>query len=936
MGEAASRLQRTDRVAPTLRELDGVRKALAGVSDLAAAPDGAADRLAAALQRRREADRALEAAKTSLDDLERRMSARRPDPCWIKAEARVRELERCAVQVAGARESRPNRQLELAGSEAALAGLRRRLGLDGEAELEPLAPAPEVLEEVRRLASAAVDRAPRLQGARDSLATESQAVATLRARVADGQARGLEEPLGVDTATLATLPADAAAVRHRLQQARTDGEVLAAEAEELLPGGLGRLVALACPAAADVRAEIAVRDRGANSLGRLRESLSQARQQGDDAALDLARLRRGGEAATEGRVAEARTARDGLWAGVRETHLAGSPSPDAAQRRHEAEALDRAIADADVLSDRRTAEAQRIAALGEAEGRAAAAQVRTAALQEESVQEAEVLRDRAAAWDRAFPDPSLRAAEPAAMLAFVEARTVLLARADAQRRTDGEAREAEARLTPRLDQLARAELRLRLPGTGALEPRVAAVTRAAALEEAARVRHGQARRDLAGREEAEITARRRLQALESDQTGWETAWAAALPPLGLTGQVRPEVGADLASEWIGARGELRSLNQTQRRLRRMDEDEATLSGLAGALAAELKVEVAADPVAAADMLVARWREQDQLRLGHEALLPEQRLLRDASERAGDAARSAAADLSGVARSLGASPDDLQALDRLTERLGTRAALRSDETRLAAALRSAGEFLDEAVLREEAAGQDTDAVRGALTELAGRMEAADGELEEAVREEQRLRDVLRAHEATSSSQAVAGRESAVAQMHAAVERFVELKLARNLVAQAVQRVRAEMQDPLIRRAGALFARMTLEGFASVDADVDARGSPVVVGVRADGSRVAVSAMSDGTRDQLFLAFRLASLENYCSATEPLPFIADDILVHFDDARAMATLELLADFDAVTQVLLFTHHQSVRHAAMQMAEQGRASVVDIDRIPLTAPA
>ena len=41
------------------------------------------------------------------------------------------------------------------------------------------------------------------------------------------------------------------------------------------------------------------------------------------------------------------------------------------------------------------------------------------------------------------------------------------------------------------------------------------------------------------------------------------------------------------------------------------------------------------------------------------------------------------------------------------------------------------------------------------------------------------------------------------------------------------------------------------------------------------------MSNGTRDQLYLALRLASLEKYMESSEPMPFIVDDILVDFDD-------------------------------------------------------
>ena len=92
---------------------------------------------------------------------------------------------------------------------------------------------------------------------------------------------------------------------------------------------------------------------------------------------------------------------------------------------------------------------------------------------------------------------------------------------------------------------------------------------------------------------------------------------------------------------------------------------------------------------------------------------------------------------------------------------------------------------------------------------------------------------------------------------------------------------------------------------------------------------VATLSEGTRDQLFLAFRLASLERYGELAEPLPFIADDILVHFDDARSKATLRLLAEFGKRNQVLLFTHHESVRNAAAELVEEAVASVVELDK-------
>ena len=72
------------------------------------------------------------------------------------------------------------------------------------------------------------------------------------------------------------------------------------------------------------------------------------------------------------------------------------------------------------------------------------------------------------------------------------------------------------------------------------------------------------------------------------------------------------------------------------------------------------------------------------------------------------------------------------------------------------------------------------------------------------------------------------------------------------------------------------------------------------------RVDPAGLSDGTRDQLFLALRLAGIEQHLEQREPMPLVVDDVLIHFDADRARATLECLAELSRRTQVLLFTHH------------------------------
>ena len=86
-------------------------------------------------------------------------------------------------------------------------------------------------------------------------------------------------------------------------------------------------------------------------------------------------------------------------------------------------------------------------------------------------------------------------------------------------------------------------------------------------------------------------------------------------------------------------------------------------------------------------------------------------------------------------------------------------------------------------------------------------------------------------------------------------------------------------------------------------------------RADGQDIGIDGLSEGTRDQLYLALRLAYLDQHLSRGESLPLVVDDVLVNFDDKRARATLGLLGQLAEKTQVLFFTHHSRLVELARE---------------------
>jgi len=164
------------------------------------------------------------------------------------------------------------------------------------------------------------------------------------------------------------------------------------------------------------------------------------------------------------------------------------------------------------------------------------------------------------------------------------------------------------------------------------------------------------------------------------------------------------------------------------------------------------------------------------------------------------------------------------------------------------------------------------------------------------------------------------EQELAKIRRLTERYTEVKLASKILQQEIERYREEHQDPVLKIGAGCFGELTMGSFTSLKTDMDDRGTPILVGIRPDQSRVTVEGMSDGTRDQLYLALRLATLEFRLQTSEPMPFIVDDILVNFDDQRSRTTLEVLAKLGDRNQILLFTHHHQIVEEAKKLQNAG----------------
>ncbi|KAE8755631.1 AAA family ATPase [Paraburkholderia madseniana] len=181
-------------------------------------------------------------------------------------------------------------------------------------------------------------------------------------------------------------------------------------------------------------------------------------------------------------------------------------------------------------------------------------------------------------------------------------------------------------------------------------------------------------------------------------------------------------------------------------------------------------------------------------------------------------------------------------------------------------------------------------------------------------------------------AEAKRQEALAAMGDASEQYLEIATASRLLKWAIDRYRDQKQGPMLQRAGEVFAQLTLDQFTKLVVDHEA--SPLVLyAKRTRGKQVEVSGLSEGTRDQLFLALRVAALELHLQHAKALPFIADDLFVNFDDERAKAGLEALRELSGRTQVIFLTHHEHLR-PLVQEVFSSTVNVVELRRNDVTA--
>lgn len=928
-------LERLRRVLPHLAALDDTSARLAALGTVPELPDDAATTLAAA-------ERALAAAQVDIDHQAEQVALARaalqtlsPDPEARAAAREITELNEQRLQYRPYAADIEQRQAECDAEWAVARSLALELGwhdaaLSAELLLARLRSADLRASLTRLLRSQAQQREALLAATRAERAKRGE-VAQARAELA--ALPSADPPLALQAALARAHKlgdVDGALRERREAVARRQAALLAAQAA-LGPWGMEAeaLRAVAAPPAEQVSAfarEQAADDALARTLATRLRTLA---QQTDKARLEVAQYRQAHDPVTRDDLLRARQQRDRQWEALKT-----DPSSMPAQ----AGEFEQQLRAADTLADRRHDTVQqaselqhRLDQLERTEQEAALAQQELAALQAEA-------EARAQRWSALAAGNSLPAMPFTAASAWLEARAVALAAdsALAEARAALQATQADVRAAHRALALEGRRLGLPAEGHAADEAAGHAATDGSAehtteaglavlmLQADAHLRaatgiSGQRRaleKQLGDGERQAVALQVLAQDAARAMDDWSTQWRALLVQAGLDAAAEPPAVELLLATIDKIETALQALRRIQlERIATMRADLSRHAQAAASLAQRLAPALASLP--ADEIALQLSHRLAAAEAAHQAADRHHATLRAANAKLEDATlrrHQAEAMLAPLLQRAGVvTRQDLPAAIAASDR---RRALLAATAAAERATRDGGDGMTLAQLRTEAAGVNLAALALEFTELAAQEEALVERLTELSARRQTATAALQAMAGTAdAARAEAQRQEALARMGEAVERYIKVFTAARLLRWAIERYREAKQGPMLASASRIFSGLTGGSFEKLSVDFDSEPLKLM-GRRAGGGQVAIEGMSEGTRDQLFLALRLAALDLHLGQAQALPFVADDLFINYDDTRAEAGLRALGELSRHTQVLFLTHHDHLLPAVRRV--------------------
>jgi uncharacterized protein YhaN len=637
------------------------------------------------------------------------------------------------------------------------------------------------------------------------------------------------------------------------------------------------------------------------------------------------------EVPSEDDIRNARDRRDTGWALVRLAWLEGVENKDAWTRFGArspgpvslAEAYEAGIAEADNLADRLRREAQNVATKAEW---LAQLQKHQSALEKLSKELLAASRKRdqvRVEWESALGAAGPPSFPPAEMREWIGQRDkVLRLHADVRERQDQ--RDRDSRLISdyrnRLASCLSAASDV-LPETlGSLSSMMDACDSLIADQGDLARKIGKLEIQIAEEQGRLDAATVELKAADADLEMWRGQWGEKMGRIGLGPEATPEQADTVLAEITKLFQLLKDADGFRSRINGIDRDEARFQdearNLAFRVATELKERT---PEEIADALWDRLRGARDASQSCKSLTEHIQAETTSLDAAQKVHATARLELEALCRdAFCASESELPAAEQRSAR---RVQLEADLKRCEGQIRQQSAGASVEVFAREVSQSNPDTLDLSIEGLEAELKGIQQDLQDVNQtigsEATVLAQMDGSSEAAEVNEAVG---FALAQLSEDVPRYAVLRLASKVPQRGIERYRERNQGPVLARASELFTALTRGSFERLRVETSERDESVIVGERPGGQEMlGVEAMSAGSCDQLYLAIRIAYLEHWLAGREPIPFIVDDILLSFDDDRAIAALKVLGELSRRTQVIFFTHHAHLLELARSVLSE-----------------